>query len=44
MYYKETTMAGQCIIKKQQWLDNVLETTMAGQCIIKKQQWLDNVL
>ena len=51
MYFKETTMAEQCILKKQQWLNNVFynvnnvfkETTMAEQCILKKQQWLNNV-
>ena len=34
MYFKETTMAGQCIFK---------ETTMAEQYILKKQQWLKNI-
>ena len=35
MYFKETTMAEQYILKKQQWLNNVYfkETTMAEQYI-----------
>ena len=46
-------MAEQCILKKQQWLNNIFKettmaeqvflTTMAEQCILKKQQWLNNI-
>ena len=48
-------MAGQYVLKKQQWLENMFsrnnngwricfkETTMAGQYVLKKQQWLDNM-
>ena len=47
-------MAGQCILKKQQWLNNIFKKTMAEQCIVnevtmaeqyilKKQQWLNNI-
>ena len=45
MYFKETTMAEQCILKKQQWLEQYIfkETTMAEQYILKKQQWLNNI-
>ena len=44
MYFKETTMAEQYILKKQQWLNNIFkETTMAEQYILKKQQWLNNI-
>ena len=33
MYFKETTMAEQCILKKQQWLNNVC--LKKQQCIFK---------
>ena len=49
MYFKETTMAEQYILKNNLFWNNngwtmyFKETTMAEQCILKKQQWLNNV-
>ena len=44
MYFKDPTMAEQCILKKQQWLTMYFkEATMSEQCILKKQQCLNNV-
>ena len=45
MYFKETTMAEQYILKKQQWLNNIFQRNNNGWTIyvLKKQQWLNNV-
>ena len=45
IYFKETTMAEQCVFKNNNgWTMYLKETTMAVQCILRKQQWVNNII
>ena len=45
MYFKETTMAEQCILKKHQSLNNVFSQKQQwmNNVFLKKQEWMNNV-